>query len=242
MPIKRTYRKRAAPAKKRTPLRSSRYRKRAVYRNRANDVAGVSETIPFQVSIPGVVSPTATPATFLPSANNIVWTMTDTTLASFTRAQAVAQNYQYYKLKYFELKILPGQDTFTPGSASAKPYFYYQIDKGNTLPVWLTMNNMKAMGCKPIALDEKPIVIRWKPGISLSTEISTSTGTTSAQMYRISPWLNCDENSQSNTFQPSQVVHNGLKVFAENDGTSLTFRGSLTAHFVFKKPAIQASG
>lgn len=205
---------------------------------RSNDVAGVSETIPFTVSIPGVVAPTAAPATFAAGANNIVWTMTDTTLASFTRAQQVAQSYQYFKIKFFELKILPGQDTFTPGSSSAKPYFYYQVDKGNTLPVWLTMNNMKAMGCKPIALDEKPIVIRWRPGVTLSTEISTSSGATSAQMYRISPWLNCDENPQNNAFNPSQVVHNGLKVFAENDGASLTFRGTLTAHFIYKKPAI----
>lgn len=218
-----------------------RYRKRAVYRNRVNDVAGVSETIPFEVRNV-IVGPITSIPTFTPTANNNVWSMTDTTLAAFARASAVAQNYQYYKLKYFELKILPGQDTFTPGSSSAKPYFYYQIDKGNTLPISLSQNQMRSMGCKPITLDEKPIVIRWKPGVTLSTEISTSTGTTSAQMYRITPWLNTDENPINGAFQPSQVVHNGIKVFAENDGASLTFRGTLTAHFAFKKPAIQATG
>lgn len=228
--------------RRRRPLRlrrkkPARRQMRRVARLRSNDVAGVSETIPFEVRNV-VVGPITSIPTFTPTANNNVWTMTDLTLASFTRAQQVAQSYQYYKLKYLELKILPGQDTFTPGSASAKPYFYYQVDKGNTLPISLSQNQMRAMGCKPITLDEKPIVIRWKPGVSLSTEISTSTGATSAQMYRITPWLNCDENPQNGAFNPSQVVHNGIKVFAENDGASLTFRGTLTAHFAFKKPAI----
>lgn len=215
-------------------------RRRQVIRNRANDVAGLSETIPFTVRS-SIVPPTQVIPSFSVTANNVVWTMADVSLGSFLRAPQVAQAYQFYKIKYFELKILPGQDTFTPGSSSAKPYFYYMVDKGNALPLTLTQNQMRAMGAKPIALDEKPIVIRWKPAVTLSTELNTLTGTTSAQMYKVSPYLNCDENPVDGAFNPSQVVHNGIKVFAENDGASLNFRGTLTAHFQFKKPAIPAS-
>lgn len=211
---------------------------------RVNDYAGLSETIDLSARNV-LIPPTSNFFTFLannPPPGNQVYTMTDTALTSFVRASAVAQGYQYYRIKYFEVKILPSADTFNPGSSAGKPYFYYMIDKGNTLPLALTQYQMKALGAKPIVLDEKPIVIRWRPGVQLSTEINTLTGTTSAQKYQVSPWLNTDEDPNVVTFQPSQVVHNGMKFFAENVGSgTILFKATITAHIQFKKPAIPAT-
>jgi len=206
----------------------------------------VSESIVFTGRLGALVPSTdvfQTIAGYAP--NNVAYTNTDIQLQDFTRAALVAQGYQYYKIKYLELSILPDADTFVPGGAGGvnggKPYFYYMIDKGNSIGLTATNTDLKRMGAKPIALDEKPIYVRWRPGVSLSTEITTSTGATSAQMFKVSPWLNCQENVGTSPWTPSQVVHNGIKFFAENSGTSsLPYRMTLTAHFQFKKPAFPA--
>lgn len=209
---------------------------------RVNDVAGVSESIPFEGRFYLPNTQTTVFQTIAGYATGqAVYYNTDIQLSDFVRAANVAANYQFFKLKYLELKFLPDADTFVPGGAGGvnggKPYLYYMIDKGDVINVSLTNDQLKRMGAKPIALDEKPITIRWRPGVSLSTEIQTSSGTTSAQMYKVSPWLNTDENPIASGFTPSQVVHNGIKFFVENSGTaSYPYRATLTAHFAFKKP------
>lgn len=208
-----------------------------------NDVAGVSESIIFfgkqALPVPPVQNFVGTDPTN-PAA--LTYYNADISLASFTRAQVVAQGYQRFKIKYFELQIKPDADTFAPGAASGKPYLYYMIDKSNSLSSALTTGQLKSLGAKAIALDEKVITIRWKPAVTLSTEISTATGTTSAQMYKVSPILNCDEDPNGGAFQPSQVVHNGIRFFVENAGAPVNYRATLTAHFVFMKPSIPAIG
>lgn len=205
------------------------------------DRAGVSESIIFfaqtALPVPPVSNFVGTdPGT--PTA--LTYFNADISLASFTRAQLVAQGYQRFRIRYFELQIKPDADTFAPGAASGKPYLYYMIDKSNSLAAALTTGQLKSLGAKAIALDEKVITIRWKPAVTLSTEISTSTGTTSAQMYKVSPILNCDENPNGGAFQPSLVVHNGIRFFVENAGAPVNYRATLTAHFQYFKPSIPA--
>lgn len=202
-----------------------------------NDVATMSESQDFvaQTIVGGPVT------TFTSSNRTIVsyvYRNTDMSLSTFRRASAVAANYQYYKIKYFELEILPDADTFAATGNVGKPYLYYMIDKGNSINFNVTTRDLKNMGAKAIVLDEKPIHIRWAPGVSLSTEISTATGSTSAQMYRISPWLNTDEEASDASWGASQVCHNGIKFFAENNGLPINFSATITAHFAFKKPLI----
>lgn len=208
---------------------------------RVADTAGVSESIIFfgkqALPVPPVANFLGTDPTN-PAA--LTYFNADISLASFTRAQVVAQGYQRFKIKYFELAIKPDADTFAPGAASGKPYFYYMIDKSNSLSAALTTGQLKSLGAKAIPLDEKTIIIRWRPAVTLSTEISTSTGTTSAQMYKVSPILNCDEDPNGGAFQASQVVHNGIRFFVENAGTPVNYRATLTAHFQFYKPSIPA--
>lgn len=39
------------------------------------------------------------------------------------------------------------------------------IDKAGAIPTNITLEGLKKMGAKPRALDEKPIVIGWKPSV-----------------------------------------------------------------------------
>lgn len=208
-------------------------------RAKASNYATCSESIIFTVSNGG--APTSTFSTGLKGTTFPVWYNTDIQLVDFARAPAIAANYQQYRIKYFELRIQPDFDTFIVGGAGAQgvPYLYYMIDKGNAINLSTTNQQLKSMGAKPVRLDDKTIVIRWKPAVLLSTQILTSTGATSAQRYNVSPWLNCDEvTAAGGTFNPSQVCHYGIKFFGENIGGSMSFSATLTAHFEFKKPLL----
>lgn len=200
------------------------------------DIASCSESIIFTAQAGGAppvnAFTTGTKNTAFPVYRN-----TDISLATFTRAPLIGANYQFFKIKYFELQIVPDADTFVGGAgAIGKPFFYYMIDRGNTINNAATNQDIKHMGAKPIALDEKTIKIRWRPAVVLANEIQTSTGTTSAQQYMSSPWLNTDSATNSAAYEPSQVCHYGIKFFAENAGATIGYTATLTAHFQFKKP------
>lgn len=219
----------------------ARYRRRGIprgpRRNRVNDIASCSESILFTGLLPTGPA-TGTFQTGVKNTTFPAYRNTDISLSTFTRAPSIAQNYQFYKIKYFELSIVPDFDTFIVGGpgAQGKPFLYYMIDRGNAIDFNVTNQDLKAMGAKPVALDEKSIKIRWRPAVVLANQIQTSTGTTSAQQYMISPWLQTDAQTQVGGFTPSQVCHYGIKWAAENLGGSMSYTATLTAHFQFKKP------
>jgi len=163
----------------------------------------------------------------------------DIQLSDFLRASSVSQNYQSFKLKYVEIKFLPDADTFIPGATSGKPYLYYQIDKGQAISGATTNIDLKTSGCKPIALDEKPITIRFKPAVLLSTLLDTDTGLNEPNMYKVSPMLKTS-TSISGAFSPSIVAHQGMKFFVENNGAPINYSAQITAHFQFMKPRTES--
>lgn len=210
---------------------------------RSNDVASLSESILF-TALPPVGPSTGTFQSGVKNTTFTTYRNTDLSLSTFYRAGLVAQGYQYFKIKYLELSIVPDFDTFIVGGpgAQGKPMFYYMIDRGNAIPFNVSNQAIKAMGAKPIALDEKSIKIRWRPGVVLANEIVSAAGTVSAQQYMTSPWLPCCANSDGpGPYQLSQVCHQGIKFFAENFGGSVSYTATLTAHFAFKKPSVPAA-
>lgn len=208
---------------------------------RVPEWASASESIIFTGILPTGSSTssfnTGQKGTTFPAYRN-----TDISLSTFSRAAQIGANYQQFRIKYFELAIVPDFDTFIVGGpgAQGKPFFYYMLDKGNSINFNTTNQAIKSMGAKPIALDEKTIKIRWRPGVVLANEIQTSTGNTSAQQYMTTPWLPTDANSQIGAYNPSQVCHYGIKYFAENISGTMTYSATLTAHFEFKKPLLVA--
>lgn len=236
-------RKRGVRGGKRRPMRGLRRRPARVPRRRLTvpEWASASESILFTGILP-VGPSTGTFATGQKGTTFGAYRNTDISLSTFARAAQIGANYQQFRIKYFELAIVPDFDTFVVGGAGAqgKPFFYYIIDKGNSINFNITNQGLKAMGAKPIALDEKTIKIRWRPGVVLANEIQSSTGTVSAQQYMTSPWLPTDANVSLGTYNPSQVCHYGIKFFAENVAGSMSYSATLTAHFEYKKPYISA--
>lgn len=229
---------------KRRPLNMRRRRIPRPLKNRVNDYAGCSESIVF-TAISGVSPPSSSFITGVKGTTFPVYYNTDINLGTFSRAPAIASCYQYFKIKYFELKILPDFNTWIVGGPGAQgmPVFYYMVDKAAALNNATTNQQLKSMGAKAISFtDNKAITIRWKPGVLLANQVLTSTGAISAQQKMISPWLRTDAvTATGNIFEPSQVVHYGIKYFAESVGGAQTFTATLTAHFQFKKPLLTGS-
>lgn len=232
--------KKAMYRKRRSVPRRAGYKKRYVRRNRVNDTAGVSETIDLYAQLNGA-----------PQTNNFVsinraltgpcYTTSDIQLTDFVRASSVARNYQFYKIKYVEISILPDMDTFTPGGPTAKPYLYYQIDKAGAIPTNATNITLKTSGCKPIALDEKPIHIRFKPAALLAVNYASgaSSNISSAGMYRVSPMLMTTSIPNSSTTPAlNDTAHQGMKFFVENNGSPINYAAQITVHFQFFKPLV----
>ena len=91
-----------------------------------------------------------------PFTTNNLYSLMDTSLSQFTRAQQVAKAYQHYRIKYVQLKIRSSFDTYAvnPATPIGKPYLYYLIDKAGAVPTNVSLEGLKMAGAKPRALDE----------------------------------------------------------------------------------------
>lgn len=175
---------------------------------------------------------------------NNLYALMNTSLEQFTRAPLVAQAYQHFRIKYIQLKIKPSFDTYQGGigapTPTSKPNVYYMIDKAGAIPNNITLEGLKMMGAKPRALDEKPVVIGWRP--SVLEQVLTDGGAAPASQgsrYRISPWLSTTASSVNNVWTPSTVDHLGLYWYVETLVTvSQPYLVECEVQFEFKKPLI----
>lgn len=168
------------------------------------------------------------------------WSLGDLALE---RAPAVAKNYQYYKISKIEVKLLTTFDTFVAGGAAGTgimPQCYWMINKGQSVPTGLGVDELLDMGCKPIPLNERNL--NWSFAPAVLTGDRTLAGGVTANQYRISPWLNTNANV-GGAFAISQIEHGGFIIFVSpiNPGDTSTYKLQVTYHFKFKKPLISVS-
>ena len=168
------------------------------------------------------------------------WSLGDLALE---RAPAVAKNYQYYKISKLEVKLLTTFDTFVAGGAAGTgimPQCYWMINKGQSVPTGLGVDELLDMGCKPIPLNERNL--NWNFAPAVLTGDRTIAGGVTANQYRISPWLNTNANV-GGPYQVSQIEHGGFIIFVSpiNPGDTSTYKLQVTYHFKFKKPLISLS-
>lgn len=155
----------------------------------------------------------------------------DITLAQYPRASTIAQGFQVYRIKYLEFTLRPAYDTFTPGGGSQVPALYKMIDRNGSLPATGSLAMLRNMGCTPIRFDDKQIVIRYKPGVILTTGSGITTVNTKPM---ISPWLSTDLNAGVGSWAASQVKHFGLTMFL--DAAQQSSALEVKAVFEFAKP------
>lgn len=219
MPMKKSYRKRASPYKKRRLGR-----RRIARRTNVPEWASLSETTDIGSLIVGTT-----------------YNINDTQLAQFARATQVAQGYQFFRIKRLTFKVQPLIDTFiaTAPGATQVPYLLWAINKAGyaypgLLDEWFYDN-----GSKPIRFDDKTVTISYAPGCILDVAEASVPGVgNQANMSKTSPWLNTNTNAFVANWAPSQVSHTGhvMKVTSPGSTQTMNYRMTMTAEFQFKKP------
>lgn len=166
------------------------------------------------------------PATQPNFSNNTPYSITQISLSQFARAKDISRAYQHYRIKSFKLTIRSSFDTYDAVNGTSKPDLYYQVDKAGVLsPTTFTLVQLKQMGARPRALDEKDLVITFSP--SVLSEMEGGPGALAAS-YKVSPWLSTSVDN---------VSHRGIFwVVNQIFGAALSYTCEMEAQFEFKKP------
>lgn len=169
------------------------------------------------------------------------YNLNDVQLAQFQRAAAVAQGYQFFRIKKLTFKVQPLIDTFiaTAPGATQVPYLLWSINKAGYAYPGLQDEWFYDNGSKPIRFDDKTITIGYAPAVVLdAAEAGTPGVGNQANMTKVSPWLNTNTNAFVATWAPFQVSHTGhvMKVTSPGSSQAMNYRMTMTAEFQFKKP------
>jgi len=163
-------------------------------------------------------------------------------LGFYKRASQIAENYQFFRIRYIKYKFIARYNTFQATTAEATafpiPLFYHRIDKGGSLPTNTSIGQLKAMGCKPIRFT-KDITVTFKPGVSIQTANDNATVAAFTKPV-ISPWLLTNKNVDQPGWLPNDTDHKGLYWFMETaalpgDGT-YEYDCEVEVMFDFKNP------
>lgn len=166
------------------------------------------------------------------------------------RAQAVARQYQLYRISKVEIKCKPLYDTYIPGAAPTVgpltvPEFYYSIVRDGDYPTAPTTVYFERRGCKPKRLDDKIVNIDYKPNALL--EVSGGTFQINNGQVKMTPWLSCD-SQQGIAWSPNLTPHHGVVfgAFCTTNPPAVDtvpiMTVSITIHYQFKKPHQQLEG
>lgn len=221
--VKRSAKKRLGRGKKRS-MAKKRVPRNSLLR-RSADIAKVRETYQLQIL-----------------AGNMNFFVDALANLNFDRAQTVAEAYQQYRIAYMKLTFRPNFDTYVAPAVVAGnpvvPQMYFMLDKTASIPTNADANTLNSVGARPIRIDDKNVVRYWKP--SVLTADATAPGVTTAQQYKISPWLSTNQNSGNpiGNWAPSEVLHRGAVFYITkstvNDAQPYTV--DVEVLFEFRKP------
>lgn len=173
------------------------------------------------------------PSRSLPNSSKIVETLSAVpvnlntpyifTKAGITgqRAPIEAQLYGLYRIAHIKYTIRPLFDTYSsslPGTGNSPnsiPTLYWKINRYGDSPAVFDGNYMRAQGSKPLRLDDKQIVIKYKPNMLM---VAKDNAGQDASQVKITPWLSTDERPQDNVFNISTAEHYGHLMFIEGGG------------------------
>ena len=167
-----------------------------------------------------------------------------------SRAQALAKLFGEYRIRSITYTYRPLFDTYSsslPGagnSPNSVPTLYWRMNRYGDTPAAFNGDYMRAMGAKPIRLDDKQVTIRYRPNVIQNQQ--NVAGNTTATI-KLSPWLSTDDIVQDNNFNVSTAEHYGHSLFVEGGGAG-TARGMVAYQDVkvvyeFRNPRLtQAPG
>lgn len=105
-----------------------------------------------------------------------------------------------------------------------------------------TLENLKQMGCRPTACDNRPKSFTFRPSINEGVLGSAAGGPALFSKPRLSPWLSTNQYATTATnWSPSQVPHSGMCWIMEqaNLNESPTYGIDIEVQFQFMKPLVE---
>lgn len=134
------------------------------------------------------------------------------------RASQMAQLFGEYRIRKITYTFRPWFDTFSSGIATTGsnavqvPTLYWRLNRYGDTPAAFAGDYMRAMGAKPVRLDDKLVSYSYSPNIIQSQQnvVGSSTAT-----IKVSPWLSTDDLVQDNNFTLSTAEHYGHALFIE---------------------------
>lgn len=200
MPRALKYRKR-----KHVKRRFNRLNRRRVYRRR-----GIPRTLPLsKANVARVVERLPLDETNL--TNTPYWYTFQ--LSSYPRANAVAQNFRFYRLSSVKITF-QALSAIGMGNASGLTnlplWLYFQVERQGFMPTTANLDYFLANGCKPRPFGgstNKPVVIKYKPNL-LNTIAEAEGGVNEVQASQpiFNRWIST--HIQSGGGAPSDVLNN----------------------------------
>lgn len=176
----------------------------------------------------------------------VVYSFRDLALDKLTTCQDLGQFFQLFRITGIQMRFKPNYDSIISGAGFVKPYMYWQIDRSSTIPNGLNAQYFEDLGCKPITMDEKPIVRSYRPSVLLANP--NGAGNVQTGGYKLSPWLPTNENSvdeDPTAFTVSTVEHHGclfyISKMAATDAQTYDIDVTVTVQF-WKPLVIPAPG
>lgn len=169
----------------------------------------------------------------------ISYNVNDVQLSAFPRASAVAQGYQFFRIKKLKFIVSPLLDTFSSGGATQVLYLQWVINKTASSYVGLTKDWYLQNGAKPIRFDDKNITISYAPSIVIDVAESGAAGVANQpNLPKTRQWLTTNADAFGAVFNPSTVSHAGHYLLVTSEGSTqpMNYKMTMTAEFEFKKP------
>lgn len=167
-------------------------------------------------------------------------------LLQFNRASFIAASYREFRITGVKFTIKPTFDTFTATVDGANqiqvPQLYYYIDRTGVIGTVPTLANLKEMGARPHRLDDRNVVIKYRPAV-VAGMYNNITAPNPVFVYkRVSPWLNTNSRNLGTPWNANNTPHQGLWFYLDagvlpGDGAyeykvdievNFQFRGAMT--------------
>lgn len=185
------------------------YQKKRIIRKRNPNTIGGPNTCKVIETVPATVVNLNTPYLFLKGG------------ITGSRASAIAKEFGLYRIASIKFTHRPLFDTYSsslPGvgnSPNSLPTLYWKMNRYGDNPPAFAGDYMRSLGAKPYRLDDKNVVIRYKPNTLMTQD--NAAGPTSASI-KITPWLSTDDTPQDTLFTLSTAEHFGHALFIEGGG------------------------
>jgi len=138
------------------------------------------------------------------------------------RAPTIAQQFGLYRIAKVIYTHRPLSDTYASGIAGVGnfavqvPTLYWKMNRYGDQPAGVNGDYMRALGAKPIRLDDKQVTFSYRPNI-LTVQNNAVGGNNSAGV-KVTPWLSTDDLPQDANFTLSTAEHYGHTLFVEAAG------------------------